>query len=294
VTRPLRERAVLVITGKGGVGKTTIAAALGFALARRGRRVLVLETDPRETLHRLLDTAPSDGSVVKAGRTLWLQNMRPRAEIEALVRRRIPIPLVGRAVAASPVFHHFVEGAPGLKELAVLGHALRLTAGETRPRVDTVVLDAPATGHGVSLLAAPTLVAEVLGAGPVADLAGEIAALVRDRDRSGVVVVTTAEEMPVQESLELREELRSRVDRAVDALVVNALYPPLPVGGAPQDVFPLWRDRRAVNEAELAHLARAWPEGMVELPLLPHAGGPTLVAELAERLRPLLDGRADR
>lgn len=166
----LGDRALIVVTGKGGVGKSAVTAAIAWGLASRGRRTLTLETDPRETLHRLLETPPSDGAIVKVGARLWLQNGRPRQEIEALVRRRIPLPLVARAVAASPVFHHFVEGAPGLKELAVLGHALRLTRGETGPGVDAVVLDAPATGHGVSLLSAPGLVAEALSAGPVADL----------------------------------------------------------------------------------------------------------------------------
>lgn len=282
---------LLVVTGKGGVGKSTVAAAIGDALARRGRRVLALEIDPRETLHRLLDTPPSDGAVVPAGPRLWLQNLRPRNEIEALVRRRIPIPLVARAVGASPVFHHFVEGAPGLKELAVLGHALRLVRGDAGPGVDTVVLDAPATGHGVSLLAAPLLVSDILGGGPVADLARDIAAMVGDPAQCGVLVVTLAEEMPVQEAIELRADLVRRVGRDAQGLVINALYPPFK-GRGTSATHRLWRDRRAVNEAELARLKDAWPGPTLEVPLIAADAGPDLVGAVAGHLEGWLDGGA--
>ena len=288
----LGSRALVVVTGKGGVGKSTLAAALGYGLAARRRRTLVLETDPRESLHRLLDTAPSDGAIVKARRGLWLQNLQPRNEIEALVRRRIPVPLLARAVGASPVFHHFVEGAPGLRELAVLGHALRLVQGETGPGLDAVVLDAPATGHGVSLLAAPLLVREALGAGPVADLAGELADFVRDAERCGVVIVTLAEEMPVQESLELRAELVARTGRIPDGLVVNQLYPVYdPQVRGPEATRALWRERRAVQEGELARLRNAWAGPLQEIPLLALGSGLDLVTELATLLDPWLSGK---
>ncbi len=290
MTSPLAGRELLVVTGKGGVGKSTLAAAVARALAAGGRRTLVLEVDPRETQHVLLDTEPSDGAILAAGHDVWLQNLRPRDEIEALVRRRIPIALVARAVAASPVFHHFVESAPGLKELAILGHALRLARGEIGPGVDAVVLDAPATGHGVSLLAAPLLVAEVLGDGPVAQLAREIAAFVAAPDRCGVVVATLAEEMPVQETLELAEMLVTRIGRPPDLVAVNALYPVWPRRRppGPRDALELWRQRRAVNDEELTRLRGHWRGAVAELPLIAAAAGPALVATLAGELAPAL------
>jgi anion-transporting ArsA/GET3 family ATPase len=291
VSPDLGSRALVVVTGKGGVGKSTLAAAIGHGLAARGRKTLVLETDPRESLHHLLDAAPSGGAIVKAGRRLWFQNLQPRNEIEALVRRRIRIPLLARTVAASPVFHHFAEGAPGLRELAILGHGLRLTRGETGPGVDTVVLDAPATGHGVSLLAAPLLVSEVLGSGPVSELAAELADLVRGPARCGVVIVTLAEEMPVQESLELREELARRTGRIPDGLVVNQLYPAFdPRARGPEAARALWKDRRAVQDRELARLREEWSGPVRELPLLALASGSALVEELAAHLEPWLGG----
>jgi len=288
VTGLLARPSLVVVIGKGGVGKSTMAAAVGDALARAGRRALVLETDPRETLHRLFDTPPSDGDVVRAGPRLWLQNLRPRNEIEALIRRRIPVPLVARAVAASPVFHHFIEGAPGLKELAVIGHALRVSRGEAGPQVDVVVLDAPATGHGVSLLAAPQLVADVLGSGPVTDLATDIAALVRDPARCAVLAVTLAEEMPVQETIELRAALVRRVGRDMQGIVVNAVYPPYGSDGD-SATHGLWRDRRTVNETELLRLRQAWDGPLLEVPLVPADPGPELIHAIGEHLGPWLE-----
>ena len=291
MTPALDRRRLIVVTGKGGVGKTTVTAALGRVVRDRGRRVLLFETDPRESLHHLCGTRPSDGEAVEVSDGLWHLSLRPRDEIEALVRSRIRVPFVAAAVAASPVFRHFVDAAPGLKELAALGHALRLVQGRTGPGVDTVVLDAPATGHGVSLLAAPQLVADALGEGPAGTLAQEIAGFVGDPAQCAVVVVTLAEEMPVQETIELVAALEERTGRPPDLVVINQLYPPcspprLPCSpprlrGGLQGGYHLWARRRAINESEMARLRRHWSGPTLELPLLPHDPGPELVRRLA-------------
>jgi len=291
---------LIVVTGKGGVGKTTVAAAIARRLAGMGRRVVLLELDPREPLHRLLDVPPSAGEAVAAGPGLELLNLRPRAVLEMLVRDRLKVAALARAVIASPLFTHFVEGAPGLKELAALGHALRIVRGEVRPRADVVVLDAPATGHGVQLLAAPGLVAGAIGGGPVGRLAAEVAGFVADRARTRVVVTALAEEMPVEEALELIATLRDRLTRAPDLVVVNGLYPPCPnvprgTGSREQGserAVALWRGRRGVNERELARLVAAWPGPRAEIPLLAIAAGPALVARVAELLGPALSSGA--
>ncbi len=279
-------RQLVVVTGKGGVGKTTVAAAIAHLLARAGLRVLALEVDPREHMHRLFDTEPSDGAIVAVGEGVWHQNLDPRTEIDALVRVRVPVGVIAKAVLASPVYHHFVEGAPGLKALAVLGHAMRLVRGEIGPGVDVVVLDAPATGHGVALLAAPLLVSEVVTGGPVGHLAQEIAEFTADPTRSAVVITTLAEEMPVQEAIELIALLETRIEREPELVVVNGLYPPGPPRSANGDpAIAVWRQRRAVNEQERDRLAAHWPGPLAELPLVALGSGPDLVADLAARLK---------
>ncbi len=281
---------LLVVTGKGGVGKTAVAAALARVFSEGGKRVLLLEIDPRESAHQMLACPPSGGEAVPVGRRLHLQNLRPRAVLDQLVGEKLKFGFLARRVLASPVYRHFAEGGPGLKELAVLGHALRCVRGSARgvPRVDLVVLDAPATGHGVALLAAPLLVAEVIQGGPIGRLTAEVAEMVRDPKRTAVAAVTLAEEMPATEALELREMLRERLGREPDLLAVNRLYPKLPKGLAKRAAggdaaLDLWRERRAVNDAELARVAAGWPGPRAELPFLALERGPELVAELGRR-----------
>ncbi|HYL04661.1 MAG TPA: ArsA family ATPase [Thermoanaerobaculia bacterium] len=231
---------LLVVTGKGGVGKTAVAASLGRLLAAAGRRVLVLEVDPRENVHQMLAVSPSGGAIVAAGPRLWVQNLKPGQVLDDIVRERLRVEMLARRVLASPIYEQFSASAPGLKELAILGHALRLlrrSGPPDAPDLDVVVLDAPATGHGVRLLAAPRLVSEVIRNGPFAALAGELAAFVADPERCGIVVVTQAEEMPVEEALELRAALASQLGREPELLIVNGLFPPLPGGLERPEIF---------------------------------------------------------
>jgi len=284
----LESMQLLVVTGKGGVGKSTISAALGALLANRGRTVLLIEVDPRENLHHLLDTPPSGGQIVEAAPHLFLQHLEPRKLLDDLVREKLKVGALVRKVLSSPVHRHFTEGCPGLKETAVFGRALRMVEGHgprKLRRPDVVILDAPASGHGIAWMAAPQLVAEVISSGPIGHLAAEITTFLEDRDRFGAVVVTTAEEMPVQESIELLEAMEQRLDRRPELVVVNALYPPAPKPRPRDDgAARLWARRRAVNEEELARLTASWDGPLAEVALEPIDAGPTLVGVVGEQL----------
>jgi anion-transporting ArsA/GET3 family ATPase len=287
VRSALSSRELIVVTGKGGVGKSAVAAALGTLLSEE-KRVLVLEVDPRENVHQLFAAPPSGGDFVRLAPGLHLQNLRPGQVFDQLVTEKLRLQRLVDRVLASPVYQHFTGGAPGLEEMAVLGHALRVLRGLAPggPEVDVIVLDAPATGHGVSLLAAPLLVTEVIQHGPIGHMTREVAKLIGDEGRSAVVVVTLAEEMPATEAIELRAMMAERLERRPDLLVVNALYPPVgETAAAAGPTARLWRRRRRLNEAELERLAAAWPEARAELPMLPLERGPDLVNELSEGLR---------
>ncbi|MEO8138328.1 MAG: ArsA-related P-loop ATPase [Gemmatimonadota bacterium] len=292
----LAHRQLVVVTGKGGVGKTTLAAAIGRLLAAGGRKTLLLEIDPRESLHQLLGTEPSGGQIVKAGTRLTAQNLQARAVVDGLVREKLPVAALAKKVIASSVFQHFADGAPGLKEMAVLGYALRVVEGHYRHKADVVVLDAPATGHSAAMLAAPLVLADAIGGGQLGDMAKDLAAFIADPDRCGVVLTALAEEMPVQEALELIALLREKIGRPPELVIANALYPPFPSAssqGRSSDsgtgaVLDLWRQRRAVNERELKRLRAGWKGPLAEIPLLPLDRGPDLLAAveavLAEEL----------
>ena len=294
VLNRLEQLQLIVVTGKGGVGKSTVSAALGTLLANRGRRVLLVEVDPRENLHLLLDIPPSGGEIVEAASNLWVQHLEPRRLLDDLVTEKLKVGALVRKVLSSPVHLHFTEGAPGLKQTAVFGRALRLVEGhgpKILRRPDVVVLDAPASGHGIAWMAAPQLVSEVISSGPIGGMAVEIATFLEDRSRFGSVVVTTAEEMPVQESLELIEAMRERLDREPELVVVNALYPPLPARAGRDQSTRLWARRRAVNEHEVDRLTEHWNGPTAEIPLVPIDAGPSLIGVVGEHLARDLEAR---
>lgn len=284
----LLQRRLLVVTGKGGVGKSALTAALGRTLAAHGRRTLVLEIDPRENLHQLLDVPPSGGEIVSVREHLYLQNLKPQDVVDWVVEQKVPIGMLVRRMKKSPIYQRFAEGAPGLTEMAIIGHCLRVVDGQdtSAPPIDTVILDAPATGHGIYLLTAPRLFADAIGSGPFADLARQGADFVSDPDACGLVVVTLAEEMPVQEAIELRAALGERFGRLPELLVVNGLYPPMPdaTSGKGDPLMTLWRQRRQINERELDRLSRDWDGPRVDLPLLPIDQGPRLIDTLHDHL----------
>jgi len=294
----LLELELIVVTGKGGVGKSSISAVLGRLLSDAGRQTLLLEVDPRENLHHLLDVEPSGGEMVAVAPRLHVQHLLPRTILDDLVREKLKVgPLVKR-VLASPIHQQFTEAAPGLKEAAVFGRCLRLLEGHGprgKPTPDVVILDAPATGHGASWLGAAQLVSDVISSGPIGHMASLVAEFLADSDRSGVVVVTTGEEMPVQETLEFLETMETRLNRRPEVVIANALYPELTeeIPDDPEDpLLDLWSHRRAINEEELDRLSRKWHGPVAHLPLLPLDPGPALVGRLARRLKTELGGGA--
>ncbi len=276
---------LLVVTGKGGTGKSVLSATLARRLAGPSRTVWLLEADPRESLHSLVGTAPSGGRAIDAGSHLILQNLSPAHVLDDVVRQKLRLGVLARRVLSSPVYRAFVEAAPGLWETAVLGRIERLLAGRDHgslPPPNLVVLDAPATGHGLSLLTAPRLVAETLSAGPVAAVAQTISSLVKNPADTGVVVVSTAEEMPVSETLELIEGCRRELFRPPAALFLNRLLPAGDPGSCdlPPTAARLWRERQKVEAREARRLETAWDGPLFRLPLLPEPPGPELVARL--------------
>jgi anion-transporting ArsA/GET3 family ATPase len=235
--------------------------------------------------------------VVPVADNLWVQNLKPRDALDALVRKQVGLDLISKRVLSSNSYNQMAEGTPGLKEVAVLSYVEELD-------FDTVILDAPATGHGVSLLAAPRLLWEVIEDGPVGTKARDLAGFVADRKRLGIVIVTQAEEMPVAESLELKTMVEERLERSPELLVINGLYPPLPrsqrdsvhdqaekaaekAAGDATAAIGAWYRRRRINERELERLQQEWSGERVELPLLPLERGP----ELARSLTAHLDGQ---
>lgn len=228
----LLERKLLVVTGKGGTGKTTVACALGLIAATRGLRTIVAEVGEQHRLPALFGV--EGGEEVQLRESLWSASIDPdRAMIEwlATIGGRLP----ARVLGASSTFHHFAAAAPGAKELVTLRRAMELCEGSSARRAsargslperyDLVVLDAPATGHALAMLRSPQTFSAIARVGPMVEQTRKLGELLEDRSRCAYLAVTHASEMAVTETLELEEQLRRLLDRDLDAVFVNGTYP---------------------------------------------------------------------
>ena len=222
---------LIVVTGKGGVGKSTVAAALGLVADRRGLRTVVVEVAARDDLSRVLGVSDAGGAYVEHAVSDRLHHISidPQRAIEEYLRQQLPIGAVAALLARSPIFTSLSAATPGLRELITVGKVWELAQPTRLARgsqpYDLVVLDAPATGHGLAMLQAPGTFAAVARVGPVANQGRAVASFLSDPRQTAVLAVSTAEEMPVAETLELRSRLRHGLGLDLSLVVVNAVVP---------------------------------------------------------------------
>jgi anion-transporting ArsA/GET3 family ATPase len=229
----LLQRKLIVVAGKGGVGKTTIAASLGLLAARRGLRTLVLEVGERQHIPVLLgrDEPERAGVEVELAPDLSSMSIDPdRALADWL--RALGGRVSSRVLFSSTTFQYFVAAAPGAREVLSMVKVLELTENEDRPgrkreerAYDLVILDAPATGHALALLGSPRTFTGLARVGPIATQTRLVSDLLEDPERSAYVAVAMGSEMAVTETLELRDGLREALGRELDVVVANAALP---------------------------------------------------------------------
>jgi anion-transporting ArsA/GET3 family ATPase len=223
---PLLDRRLHVVVGKGGVGKTTVAAALALLFARGGRRTLAIEMDFTGHLPVLLGAAGPALAPQAVSRNLHVLSVEGRAALEEYLGLVIPVKRLLHTVFSSRIYQYFVAAAPGLKELMTVGkiwyEATRSEGG--RPSWDAIVVDAPATGHSLQYLRMPQAARDTFGAGLVQREAAKIVGLLQDAATTAVHLVTLAEEMPVAETLETAEQLRDVLQMPLGWVVVNRLH----------------------------------------------------------------------
>jgi len=225
----LLERELVVVTGKGGVGKTTIAAAIGLLAAHRGLRAIVVEVGDQTRLPELFGHPPGQtGAENKLQERLSSISIDPdRALLEWL--QALGGRVSGRVLASSGTFQYFAAAAPGAKELVSMVKIWELTQGRRWQRravgYDLVVLDAPATGNALGMLGSPQTFGSIARVGPIAGQAQRLRELLEEPERTGYVAVTLPTDMAVTEALELQDGLRAQLGRTLDAVIVNGLLP---------------------------------------------------------------------
>jgi anion-transporting ArsA/GET3 family ATPase len=213
----LLDHRLLFVTGKGGVGKSTVAAALGALAAAQGQRVVVAEVHRRADVEHVVTAAGADHVSID-----------PQEAMEEYLVDQLPRPLA-ELLKSSRAFGYLAAATPGMRELLTAGKLWELAQDVRRTPgaspYDLVVVDAPATGHGLALLEAPRTFAAAAKVGPIARQGGVIDAMLSDPAQTGVVAVTTAEEMPVNETFALRDGLHAAIGTAPALVVVNGLRP---------------------------------------------------------------------
>jgi anion-transporting ArsA/GET3 family ATPase len=222
----LLDKRLIFVTGKGGVGKSTVAGALGVMTAGRGMRTMVAELAAQHRVQQAFGVLGEKFEEVELEPNLFAISIEPEYAMEEYLH--VKAGAVGHVLSSSRLFHIFAMATPGMRELLSIGKVWELTQHQRRTLgadvYDIVFVDAPATGHGVGFLRTPRTFSDIARVGPIARQGRAIAETIADRAFTGVLAVSTPEEMAVNETLALQDALDEE-GLALDGVILNAVYP---------------------------------------------------------------------
>jgi anion-transporting ArsA/GET3 family ATPase len=225
----LLDKRLVFVTGKGGVGKSTVSLALALAAARAGKRTILCEVSAQEHLSHVFHRSQVGFHEVELERDLWAISIDPDESMREYVLLQLKVKAMRDLLFRSRVFTYLAAATPGLKELVTIGKIWELALDRRKApggrRYDLVVVDAPATGHGVGFLQTPRTFANVARVGPIRQQAETLDAFVRDPERTAVAIVALPEEMPVNETAMLERDLATEVGVRVERIICNGVYP---------------------------------------------------------------------
>jgi anion-transporting ArsA/GET3 family ATPase len=224
---------LVFVTGKGGVGKTTVAAGLAQLAVEHGKRVLVCEVDAKGDVTSLFEANPTDFTPREIAPGIWSMSMDTEASLREYLKLHLRIPVVGRIGPLAKAFDFVATAAPGVREILTVGKLCY----EVRERhYDIVVVDAPASGHVIGQLAAPQAINDLVKVGLIRSQTDWMLDILSDQRQTGLVAVCTPEEMPVNETLELVTRVKEETTVRLSAVVVNRVLPEL-FGQREEEVF---------------------------------------------------------
>ena len=239
----LLDHKLLFVSGKGGVGKSTVAAALALLGSQRGKRTLACEIDAKGNLADFFEAGPTDYTPREVQPNLFAMSMDAEASLQEYLRLQMRLPAIARIGPLARAFEFVATAAPGVREILTVGKPV----WEVREgHYDLVVVDAAATGHIVGQLAAPQAINELVHVGLIRQQTGWVIDVLSNKETTGLVVVTTPEEMPVNETIELSQRVEDETDVVLSAIVVNRVLPEL-FGRQEEEVFEELRQPAAVG-----------------------------------------------
>jgi len=224
--KPITDLRFVVVSGKGGVGRTTVAATLARVAAAGGKRVLIATAAATDRIGRLFGRdEPLGPTIVTLAPGIDGVNITPASSLVEYGVKVLRSEMVSRALFENRAVRGLLGAIPGLDAYALLGKAWFHTTEmrDGRPRYDLVVFDGPASGHAALMLRIPQAILNAMPRGPLSADAKEIKALLQDPERAALVIVTLAEELPARETLELAAQARDVLAVPLGPVVVNAL-----------------------------------------------------------------------
>ena len=223
------DRRLLFFTGKGGVGKSTMAAATALLAARTGKRVLLVEVDAKGDVPAQFEQKAVGFTPREVYPGVLAMAMDTEASLREYLRVSMRVPVIGRLGPLAKVLDFVATAAPGVKEILTVGKIMWEVREsiEGRAQHDIVIVDAAATGHIVAQLGAADSIQELVDVGPLRDQTRWVSELLNDPEVTAVNIVTTPEEMPVTETIELVARLRAEVDVPLGTVIVNRVLPEL-------------------------------------------------------------------
>jgi anion-transporting ArsA/GET3 family ATPase len=247
---------VVIVAGKGGVGKTTVTGALAVTAARAGRSVLVVEVEGKSGLTAMFGAPPLGYEEIELGERMRARFLTPDAAlVDYLVSHGMK--RISKRLVTSGALEVVATAVPGMKDILVLGKVKSL---EESRAADLLIVDAPAAGHAITFLLSARGLLDAVQVGPVRKQAQDVIALLSDPARCQVLLVTMPEETPVSEAIDTAFAIEDRAGVALGPIVVNQCFAPLPEGVTP-DPTNILRDaeacRRFVSDREARDLARA-------------------------------------
>lgn len=224
------DKRFVIVAGKGGVGKSTMCAALGLAAARRGKRTVIAELNTREKASLFFGRPPSGYSTQRLAENLYSINIQPDPALKEYALMKLKFERAYKVLFDNPAMKRLLRMVPGMSELFLLGKTFNMERDRRKdgsPEWDMIIVDAPATGHGISLLRLPETILQVAKTGPMAEEVRLMRDLLLDERRTQINIVALPEEMPVRETQELMTQVDELLSIPKGYLLVNQVWPDL-------------------------------------------------------------------